>query len=110
MLSFATQLAMIGSARHQRAGRRQVALKRLAWYSFISWLLLFVPFVWVEGLKPGWWLQALVALLSVGMGVGLFALTQSGAGGYRNVASRWVLQTLCAGLASLVGLAIVQLS
>lgn len=110
MLSFATQLAMIGSARHQRTGRRQVALKRLAWYSFLSWLLLFVPFVWVEGLKPGWWLQALVALLSVGMGVGLFALTQSGAGGYRNVASRWVLQTLCAGLASLVGLAIVQLS
>jgi phytol kinase len=110
MLSFATQLAMIGAARHQRTGQRQVALKPLAWHSCLSWLLLFAPFVLVEGLQPGWWLQAPAALLSVGAGAGLFALTQSGPDGYRNVAARWLLQTLCAGLASLIGLAIVQLS
>jgi phytol kinase len=109
VLSFATQLAMIGAARHQRADQRQVTLKRLAWYSFLSWLLLFVPFVLVQGLEPGWGLQAFIALLSVGVGVGLFILSQSGPDGYRNVAARWVVQTLCAGLASLVGLVIVQL-
>ena len=54
-------------------------------------------------------LKRVSALLSIGVGVGLFALTQLGPDGYRNTMQRWFLQTLGAGLTSLIGLMVVQL-
>jgi phytol kinase len=104
MLSFAAQLAMIGLARYMRL-RRAPAHLLLAWSSFVSWLVLFVPYAVVAGPLTGTWQQGLIGLLCVLAGVGVFTISQSGPGGYRITARRWLLQTLSTALASLLGFA-----
>jgi phytol kinase len=109
LLSFAAQLAMISLARALRVaphpGRAALWVSNVA----ISWFLLLAPFFLVYDLNHQQWRYALSALLSIGVGVGLFALTQLGADGYRNTMQRWFLQTLGAALTSLIGLTVVQL-
>ncbi|MCC6167348.1 MAG: hypothetical protein IT329_08985 [Caldilineaceae bacterium] len=107
MLSFAAQLAMIGLARYMRLRRAPVYLL-LAWSSFVSWLVLFVPYAVVARLGIGVWAQGLIGLLCVLASATLFTVTQSGPGGYRSTGRRWLLQTLSAGFASLLGFAAIQ--
>lgn len=106
MLSFAAQLAMIGLARYVRLRRAPVSLL-LAWSSFVSWLVLFIPYAVVAGPQAAMWLQGTVGLLCVLVGAAVFTLTQRGPGGYRITARRWLLQTLSTGLASLLGFATI---
>jgi len=107
MLSFAAQLAMIGLARYIRL-RRAPVLLLLAWSSFISWLVLFVPYAVVTAPPDNIRQQGIVGLLCVAAGTGLFTLSQSGQGGYRATPQRWMIQTLCTGLASLLGFTAIQ--
>lgn len=107
MLSFATQLAMIGLARYIRL-RRAPVLLLLAWSSFVSWLVLFVPYAVIAAPPDSIRQQGIIGLLCVSAGTGLFTLSQSGQGGYRATTRRWMLQTLCTGLASLLGFAAIQ--
>jgi phytol kinase len=109
MLSFAAQLAMIGSARTLRVAGQRSLIMLLARNIIVSWLLLFIPFALIGSLPNGGWIYAVSALFSIGIGVTLFALTQSGPDGYRNATPRWMFQALSAGLASLIGLAAVQM-
>lgn len=108
-LSFATQLAAISVARHVRSTQKPAALAQLVRYTTLSWGLLFLPVVFLQPPNVTWWLDATIALVSVGVGVGLFVLSQAGVDGYRNLLSRWVMQTLSAALASLLGLAAMSL-
>lgn len=109
MLSFAAQLAMIGSARALRVTGPRAARLLLARNVVVSWLLLFIPFALIDRVRPAGWRYAISALLSIGIAVTLFAFTQGGPDGYRNATPRWVWQALSAGLASLIGLAMVQI-
>lgn len=107
MLSFAAQLAMIGLARYMRLRRAPVYLL-LAWSSFVSWLVLFIPYAVVAGPQDDGWGRGLIGLLCVLASAALFTATQSGPGGYRSTGRRWLLQTLSAGFASLLGFAAIQ--
>lgn len=109
MLSFAAQLAMISLARALRVAPHPGPATLLVSNVAISWGLLLVPFYFVYALPDHLWLYALSALLSIGVGVGAFALTQVGPNGYRNTLQRWFWQALSAGLTSLIGLTVVQL-
>lgn len=104
MLSFAAQLAMIGLARYMRLRRAPTSLL-VIWSSFVSWLVLFIPYAVVAGPLNRMWLQGLAGLVCVLAGATLFTLSQSGPGGYRINTRRWLLQTLSTGLTSLLGLA-----
>jgi phytol kinase len=116
MLSFAAQLAMIGLARWLRVQPGPVGLA-LASSVLVSWLLLFVPFAVIAGMEIyahlgiGQWLgfYAVAGLACVTAGAAIFSVTQSGPDGYRNTTRRWLLQTLSAALASLLGFAAVQI-
>ena len=109
MLSFAAQLAMIGSARHLRAARHIPALLLLARNIIISWVVLFIPFFLIADLGESLWLYAATGLLGITAGAGIFAATQTGPEGYRNNTNRWLLQALSAGLASVLGFAATRL-
>ena len=109
MLSFAAQLAMISLARALRVAPYPAMTALWVSNVAISWLLLLAPFFFVYELNNQGWLYAFSALLSIGVGVGAFALTQLGPDGYRNTIQRWFLQALGAGLTSLIGLMVVQL-
>lgn len=111
VLTFAAQLAMIGSSRHLRAAR-ELGLVRLVTRSvLVAWVLLFIPFAAVTALTASTrviWLDALAGLLAIAIGAAAFILSQ-GEDGYRNSPQRWLLQTLSAGLASVLGFAAIQL-
>lgn len=109
VLSFAAQVAMIGLARHRRAAPEDPAGRLLARYVLLGWGLLMVPFLFMASLAWQSLAYAAVALLCVGLAAILFALSQSGPGGYRNLTERWVIQALSAALASILGLAAVQI-
>ncbi|MEZ4861717.1 MAG: hypothetical protein R3C14_10430 [Caldilineaceae bacterium] len=108
MLSFAAQLAMISLARALRVAPHPGTATLLVSNVAMSWFLLLAPFFFVYELNAQRWLYALSALFSIGVGVGAFALTQLGPDGYRNTMQRWFLQTVGAGLTSLIGLMVVQ--
>lgn len=108
LLSFAAQLAMISLARALRVAHTPGTTTLVVSNVAMSWLLLLLPFFFLYDLNHQHWLYALGALLSIGIGVGAFALTQLGPDGYRNTVQRWFFQTLSAGLTSLIGLAVVQ--
>jgi phytol kinase len=111
MLSFAAQLAMIGSSRYARylglAGQTP-ALALLARNVVIGWLMLFIPYVLVVGIGPATWVAGIGGLIGVAAGAAIFTATQWGPGGYRNRTSRWLMQALSAGLSSIVGLIFIQ--
>lgn len=109
MLSFAAQLAMISVARALRVAPHPATTTLWVSKVAMSWFLLLAPFFLVYDLNDQRWLYALSALLSIGVGVGAFALTQLGPDGYRNTMQRWCLQALGAGLTSLIGLTVVHL-
>lgn len=108
-LTFAAQLAMIGSSRHLRAAKELGLLRLLARSVIVGWGLLFVAFMLLSTPPRLLWLDALAALVAVAIGVAAFTVSQ-GNDGYRNSPQRWLLQTLSAGLASILGLAAVQLA
>ncbi|MEX1021231.1 MAG: hypothetical protein WDZ49_16340 [Litorilinea sp.] len=108
MLTFAAQLAMIGSSRHLRAAKELGRMRLLARSVLLSWILLFVPYLLLRAAPRVLWLDGLAALLAIAIGVAAFTLSQ-GEDGYRNSPQRWLLQTLSAGLASVLGFAAIQL-
>jgi hypothetical protein len=61
--------------------------------------------------SPAWQslVYAAIALSCVSVAAILFTLSQSGPEGYRNLTERWVIQALSAALASILGLAAVQI-
>ena len=92
MLSFAAQLAMIGSSRYARylgISGQTPALALLARNILIGWLMLFLPYVLVMGVDRTTWVDGAGALIGVAAGAAIFTATQWGPGGYRNRASRW---------------------
>jgi phytol kinase len=108
MVSFAAQLAMIGLARQVRVrGNARLSLL-LTWSVIVSWVILFVPFAVITGMRVELWFYAATGLACVAVAVGVFTATQTGPGGYRNNTRRWMLQTLSTALASLLGFAAVQ--
>jgi phytol kinase len=109
LLSFATQLAMIRSSRPLRAGAPGRAHLLLARSVVMSWAIYVLPYMAVTGWTRHAWIYPAAGLLAIGSGAALFAASQMGPDGYRNTAPRWLIQTLCAGLASVFGFAAVQL-
>jgi phytol kinase len=107
MLSFAAQLAMIGVSRQLRVFRNAPVVTLLARSVLISWLLLFIPFILLQVSERAIWVDGLAGLFSIAIGAVLFAVSQLGEDGYQNEPRRWLLQTLSAGLASLLGIAAI---
>jgi phytol kinase len=103
-LAFAGQLGilMIIAQRH----RQQPEDIRLTLVRSIlaSWLMLFVPYVLMQGLARGEIVLSLVALPAVAMAVLGFYLFETKAGVYPADRKRWVTQTACTILASSLGL------
>jgi hypothetical protein len=109
MLSFAAQLAIIGSSRHLRVAQK-ISIGQLFVKSvLIGWLILFVPFAVLTTSTRALWFDAVVGLVAVAIGVAAFTLSQ-GKDGYGNSPQRWLLQSLSAGLASVLGFAALQLA
>lgn len=109
MLTFATQLAMIGSSRHLRAAKDISATRLLVRSVLLGWAILFLPFAFLATSSRVLWFDGVAGLAAVALGVLAFFLSQTGPEGYRNTPQRWLLQSLSAGLASILGLAAVQL-
>ena len=109
ILSFATQLAMIGSSRYLAASDSLSAPLLVLRSALLSWLIYLVPFAFVIGWQRATWVYLVSGLLAISAGAAMFAATQTGPGGYRDSAHRWLVQTLSAALASVLGFAAMQI-
>lgn len=108
-LSFSAQLAMIDYARQRRANQGTPKTVLLVRSVTIGWLLTSLPLLWVLRAEPGLVWMLLAGLAATAAGVVVFALSQTGTEGYRNTVQRWLIQTLCAALTSLLGFAAIQM-
>lgn len=110
LVSFTTQLAMIRSSRPLRTASSGRGRYLLARNIAVSWAIYVIPYVLASGQRQNAWIYLVAGLLATGLGAVLFAVSQVGPDGYRNTAPRWAIQSLCAGLASVLAFAAVQLA
>lgn len=108
LLSFATQLAMIGASRYLAASDGLSGRLFILRNALLSWAIYLPPYAFVLGWRRDVWIHLLAGLLGILIGATMFAVTQSGPDGYRNTGPRWLAQTLSAGLASVIGFAAIQ--
>src|SRR5262249_41107644 len=103
-LAFAAQLAMIGIAR-LRFDYPQLATPSLLSICIVKgWLLLFLPYLLVEGFSEGTVMAMLLALAGVAGAALLFYFAQPGIEDCPTDTPRWFRQAGYAALASLLGL------
>ena len=108
VLSFATQLAMIGSSRYLAVTETLAPSLLVLRSALLSWAIYLLPFAFVTGWNNTTWVYLVAGLLAVSVGAAMFAVSQTGPEGYRDTAHRWLVQTLSAGLASFLGFAAMQ--
>ena len=108
VLSFAAQLAMIGSARHLAAEQGMPSTLLILRSVLLSWAIYLIPFAFLVGWRREAWVYLLAGLLGISVGTAMFAASQTGPDGYRDSGSRWLIQTMSAGLASVLGFAAMQ--
>jgi len=101
-LAFACHLAIIGTARLRFDYPRLATPVLLITCILKSWVLIFGPFVLLEG-KSAWW-PAVVALGPVAVATVVFYFTQPGMDDCPTDTRRWVRQALVAGAGSMLGL------
>jgi phytol kinase len=110
LLSFATQLAMIGSSRYLAASDGISVPLHVLRSVLLSWLIYLVPFAFIVGWQRMTWIYLIAGLLGISVGAAVFAASQTGPDGYRDSTTRWIVQTLSAGLASGLGFAAMQIA
>jgi phytol kinase len=102
-LTFAAQLALLLMVARKNGGRP--ASSRLVLESIvIGWLLLFIPFVLIEGVAGRTIKIAFMALFGVGLAATVFYHVQPVLNYYPTDRLRWLRQASCAVLGSLVGM------
>jgi phytol kinase len=109
-LSFAAHLAMIGMARWKRSAPYLSAAAVVIVCTLLGWVVLFGPYLLVEGLRR----RALGAVAMAPLGIGLaavaFYVIQPGMDDCPNTTARWVRQAAAAALGSAAGIWIVSRS
>jgi phytol kinase len=108
-LAFAAHLAIIGIARLAYDYPQLPARMLLAMCVLKAWLLLFLPYVILDGLHAASFLAAGLALPAVALAASAFYFLQPGIDDCPTDTSRWFRQGLHAAAGSLVGLVPVYL-
>jgi phytol kinase len=103
-LFFAANLAIIGVARLKYDYPKMSAATLLVICVLQGWLLLFVPYAFVQGVTLHTLECALVALVGVAAAASAFYFTQPGIDDCPANTTRWLRQATHAGLASALGL------
>jgi phytol kinase len=103
-LAFAAHLAMIGLARLRYSFPRTAGAWLIVTCVVKGWLLLFVPFVLLDGMKAESLFRALAATLGVALATVAFDRLQPGLRDYPTDALRWRRQAWLAAAGSALGL------
>jgi phytol kinase len=100
---FASHVAIFGTSRRAGdfpsrgiSGQALVAVLK-------SWLMMFMPFVAMQGMTPMDLYVSIAAILPIALAVGLFVTTQPGIRDTPITRARWVRQAGCAAIASAAG-------
>jgi phytol kinase len=108
VLSFATQLAMSRFGVYLYRTALRLLLPRFLLICLLSWLVLFLPFIYWFAPSHFRGPQLLAGFASILFGAGLFMFSQLDPEGYSNTPNRWLLQTLSSTVASFAGFALIQ--
>lgn len=103
-VAWAAQLAIIGVASLKYDFREMTGATVLAISILRGWILLFVPFLLLQGFSWLAWVQTLVALLGVAFGAAAFYRLQPGLDDCPTDTARWLRQGALGAAGSFVGL------
>jgi len=109
-VSFAAHLAMIGMARWKRSAPYLPPTALGITCTLLGWLLLFGPYLLIEGFRQPALRAAALAPAGIGLAAFIFYAIQPGMNDCPNTTARWVRQATAAALGSAAGMLIISRS